>query len=77
MHKERICNKYKSMDQINTNNGIGPIKQYWKPNYELKCIFLSYLTYLLTYLQFSVIKWAKQRPGQSRIDVKSDEAIQI
>jgi hypothetical protein len=22
------------------------------------------LTYLLTYLQFSVIKWAKQRPGQ-------------
>ncbi len=35
------------------------------------------LTYLLTYLQFSVIKWAKQCPGQSPIDVKSDEAIQI
>ncbi len=34
-------------------------------------------TYLLTYLQFSVIKWAKQRPGQSPIDVKFDEAIQI
>jgi hypothetical protein len=33
--------------------------------------------YLLTYLQFSVIKWAKQRPGQNPIDVKSDEAIQI
>jgi hypothetical protein len=32
---------------------------------------------LLTYLQFSVIKWAKQRPGQNPIDVKSDEAIQI
>jgi len=31
----------------------------------------------LTYLQFSVIKWAKQRPGQSPFDVKSDEAIQI
>ncbi len=31
----------------------------------------------LTYLQFSVIKWAKQRPGQNPIDVKSDEAIQI
>ncbi len=32
----------------------------------------------LTYLQFSVIKWAKQRPGQKNpIDVKSDEAIQI
>ncbi len=30
----------------------------------------------LTYLQFSVIKWAKQRPGQNPIDVKSDEAIQ-
>jgi hypothetical protein len=29
------------------------------------------LTYLLTYLQFSVIKWAKQHPGQSPIDVKS------
>ncbi len=24
----------------------------------------EHLTYLLTYLQFSVIKWAKQRPGQ-------------
>jgi hypothetical protein len=34
-------------------------------------------SYLLTYLQFSVIKWAKQRPGQSPFDVKSDEAIQI
>ncbi len=33
--------------------------------------------YLLTYLQFSVIKWAKQRPGQNPIDIKSDEAIQI
>jgi hypothetical protein len=33
--------------------------------------------YLLTYLQFSVIKWAKHRLGQSPIDVKSDEAIQI
>jgi hypothetical protein len=33
--------------------------------------------FLLTYLQFSVIKWAKQRPGQNTIDVKSDEAIQI
>jgi hypothetical protein len=32
---------------------------------------------LLTYLQFSVIKWAKQRPGQNPIDVKSNEAIQI
>jgi hypothetical protein len=32
---------------------------------------------LLTYLQLSVIKWAKQRPGQSPFDVKSDEAIQI
>jgi hypothetical protein len=32
---------------------------------------------LLTYLQFSVIKWAKQCPGQNPIDVKSDEAIQI
>jgi hypothetical protein len=32
---------------------------------------------LLTYLQFRVIKWAKQRPGQSPFDVKSDEAIQI
>jgi hypothetical protein len=31
----------------------------------------------LTYLQFSVIKWAKQCPSQSPIDVKSDEAIQI
>jgi len=28
-------------------------------------------------LQFNVIKWAKQRPGQNPIDVKSDEAIQI
>jgi hypothetical protein len=36
------------------------------------------LTYLLTYLQFSVIKRAKQRPGQrDPIDVKTDEAIQI
>ncbi len=33
--------------------------------------------YLLTYLQFSGIKWAKQRPGQNPFDVKSDEAIQI
>jgi hypothetical protein len=32
---------------------------------------------LLTYLQFNVIKWAKQRPGQNPIDVKSDEVIQI
>jgi hypothetical protein len=32
---------------------------------------------LLTYLQFSVIKWAKQRPSQNPFDVKSDEAIQI
>jgi hypothetical protein len=32
---------------------------------------------LLTYLQFSVIKWAKQHPGQNPIDVKSNEAIQI
>jgi hypothetical protein len=32
---------------------------------------------LLTYLQFSVIKWAKQRLGQNPIDIKSDEAIQI
>jgi hypothetical protein len=31
----------------------------------------------LTYLQFSVIKWAKQRPGQNPFDVKFDEAIQI
>jgi len=36
-----------------------------------------FATYLLTYLQFSVIKWAKQRPGESPFDVKSDEAIQI
>jgi hypothetical protein len=35
------------------------------------------LVHLLTYLQFSVIKWAKQRPGQNPFDVKSDEAIQI
>jgi hypothetical protein len=28
-----------------------------------------------TYLQFNVIKWAKQRSGQNPIDVKSDEAI--
>jgi hypothetical protein len=34
-------------------------------------------TYLLTYLQFNVIKWVKQRPGQNPIDIKSDEAIQI
>jgi hypothetical protein len=33
--------------------------------------------YQLTYLQFSVIKWAKRRPGQNPFDVKSDEAIQI
>jgi hypothetical protein len=32
---------------------------------------------IFTYLQFSVIKWAKQCLGQNRIDVKSDEAIQI
>ncbi len=25
--------------------------------------------YLLTYLQFSIIKWAKQHPGQNPIDV--------
>jgi hypothetical protein len=31
----------------------------------------------LTYLQFSVIKWAKQRSGQNPFDVKSGEAIQI
>jgi hypothetical protein len=30
-----------------------------------------------SYLQFSVIKWAKQCPGQNPIDVKPDEAIQI
>jgi hypothetical protein len=35
------------------------------------------VAYLLTYLQFSIIKWAKQRPGQSPIDVMSNEAIQI
>jgi hypothetical protein len=46
-------------------------------------IFYSYwwvmilATYLLTFLQFSIIKWAKQRLGQNPIDVKSDEAIQI
>jgi hypothetical protein len=34
-------------------------------------------TYLLIYLQLSVIKWANQRLGQNPIDVKSDEAIQI
>ncbi len=39
--------------------------------------FLIIGPYLLTYLQFSIIKWAKQRPSQSPIDVKSDEAIQI
>jgi hypothetical protein len=43
------------------------------------CYFKTYkwslLTYLLTYLQFSVIKWAKQHPGQSPIDVKSNKAI--
>jgi hypothetical protein len=32
---------------------------------------------LLTYLQFSIIKWAKQRPGQNPIAIKSDETIQI
>jgi hypothetical protein len=32
---------------------------------------------LLTYLQFSVIKWAKQCPSQNPFDVKYDEAIQI
>jgi hypothetical protein len=39
----------------------------------LRCFFSSNFfpprTYLLTYLQFSVIKWAKQHPGQSPIDV--------
>jgi len=35
------------------------------------------MNYLLTYLQFSIIKWAKQRPGQNPINVKFDEAIQI
>jgi hypothetical protein len=48
----------------------------------VKCVLkqkfsTSVHSYLLTYLQFSVIKWAKQCPGQSPIDVKSDEAIQI
>jgi hypothetical protein len=43
------------------------------PNY---CCYLETGT-LLTYLQFSVIKWAKQRPGQNPIDVKSDESIHI
>jgi hypothetical protein len=33
--------------------------------------------HLLTYLQFSIIKWAKQRLGQNPIDFKFDEAIQI
>jgi len=37
----------------------------------------SLVPYLLTYLQFSIIKWAKQHPGQSPIDVKSNKAIQI
>ncbi len=37
----------------------------------------NFTTHGLTYLQFSVIKWAKQRPGQNPIDIKSDEAIQI
>jgi hypothetical protein len=36
-----------------------------------------YLAQILTYLQFNVIKWAKQRPSQNPIDVKSDETIQI
>jgi hypothetical protein len=46
------------------------------PNYSNHA-FLSHvgISYLLTYLQFSVIKWAKQHPGQNPIDVKSDEAI--
>jgi hypothetical protein len=58
------------------------------PNY-LILITLTYLyiilsyshflhhAYLLIYLQFSVIKWAKQHSSQNPIDVKSDEAIQI
>ncbi len=38
---------------------------------------IVFVNYLLTYLQFNVIKWAKQHPGQNTTDVKSDEAIQI
>jgi hypothetical protein len=51
------------------------MKHYWK---FLFFVFQpTFGSYLLTYLQFSVIKWAKQHPGQSPIDVKSNKAIQI
>jgi hypothetical protein len=56
-------------DRRRCDGGVFP-HSHWRPT---QCL----LTYLLTYLQFSVIKWAKQRPGQNPIDVKSDEAIQI
>jgi hypothetical protein len=50
------------------------VTQEKKPIVQPIIVFVSYL---LTYLQFKVIKWAKQHPGQNPTDVKSNEAIQI
>jgi len=62
---------------------VSPLEQFFLDMFVCLCYFSFWehkhvpCPYLLTYLQFNVIKWAKQRPGQNPIDVKSDEAIQI
>ncbi len=65
-----LPNEFAESDQLYYELTLKCVRRHFEG---LKCCCNT----LLTYLQFSVIKWAKQHPGQNPFDVKSDEAIQI